>query len=193
MEIYRNLEFMGFPNYEISNYGNVISLNYAQSKKPKLLTPLKKKGGYLGIHFSKEGKQYSFAIHRLVAVAFIPNPNELSEVNHIDEDKTNNRVENLQWVTPKQNSNHGTRNERLRIAGKNRVCSDETREKIRQSKLGDKNPMKRPEVRLKNSLSHIGKPSPKKGKPMKEDAKQKMIETKRRNFALKNIPMPEMP
>ena len=65
-----------------------------------------KKNGYKGVVLSKNGKPTSFLIHRLVAQSFIPNPHNLPQVNHIDGDKTNNRVENLEWVTPQQNVRH---------------------------------------------------------------------------------------
>ena len=56
----------------------------------------------------------SFSVHKLIALAFLPNPNNYLEINHKDEDKTNNRVENLEWCDHKYNSNYGTRSERIR-------------------------------------------------------------------------------
>ena len=149
MEIFKSLAFLGYDKYEVSNYGNVASLNYAQSGKRKLLKPIRDKQGYLHVHFSVNGKQSGFPIHRLVAMAFIPNENNYPEVNHIDENKTNNHMDNLEWVTPKMNSNHGTRNLRISIYGTGRFFSEDTRRKIRESKLGYKNPMKRDDVRKK--------------------------------------------
>lgn len=97
--------------YQISNFGNVKSLNYNNMKKEKLLSFWKSK--YLYVNLYKNNKGKSFQVHRLVAEAFIPNPDNLPEVNHKDEDKLNNNVSNLEWCTTKYNCNYGTRNSRL--------------------------------------------------------------------------------
>ena len=69
--------------------------------------------GYLCIHLKNNGNQKPFMIHRLVAKAFIPNPNNYPQVNHKNENKSHNYVKNLEWCTNKYNSNYGTRNEKL--------------------------------------------------------------------------------
>ena len=105
--------------YQVSNLGNILSLNYYRSGKPKLLKTSKTKNGYLLVNLYKNRKRKSYKVHQLVAEHFIPNPDNLPEINHIDEDKTNNRVDNLEWKSHKDNCNHGTRNERIVKANTN--------------------------------------------------------------------------
>ena len=81
-------------------------------KKGKILKLSTRPKGYLCAHFSKYGKSESIEIQRVVALAFIPNPNNLPCVNHKDEDKTNNKVDNLEWCTYKYNNTYGTRLEK---------------------------------------------------------------------------------
>ena len=80
--------------YEVSNYGNVYSI-----RNKKILKLSKDNLGYLRVMLCKNDKQKSFLVHRLVAIAFIPNPENKATVNHIDEDKTNNHVYNLEWMS----------------------------------------------------------------------------------------------
>lgn len=101
IEVYKTIE--EYPNYQISNLGNV------KNKHNRILKDRIDKYGYKVIGLSKEGKQKNLFIHRLVATAFIPNPNNLPQVNHIDENKLNNRVENLEWCSIAYNINYGTR------------------------------------------------------------------------------------
>lgn len=94
-------------DYEVSTESRVRSMRYGNILKQ---TPTKI--GYLQVTFQVQYKRKTFYVHRLVANAFIPNPNGYTDVNHINEDKTDNRVENLQWVSHKQNMQHGTQAER---------------------------------------------------------------------------------
>ena len=98
--------------YQVSNFGNVKSLNYNHTGKEQLLKPVQYNNGYLCINLYKPLKR--FLIHRLVANAFIPNPDNLPCVNHKDENKHNNHVYNLEWCTNKYNINYGTCIERIR-------------------------------------------------------------------------------
>lgn len=96
-------DIVGYENmYQISNYGRLKSFK----PKEKILSLSPNKNGYIEKQLYKKGKYKSKKIHRLVAEAFIPNPNNLPEVNHKDGDKTNNCVNNLEWVTTKQNNWH---------------------------------------------------------------------------------------
>ena len=95
--------------YEVSDLGRVKSLKYG---KERILKPRETHGGYLKVALCKDGKVEQSKIHRLVAKAFIPNPNNLETVNHKDEVKTNNTVSNLEWMSQKDNINYGTRNKR---------------------------------------------------------------------------------
>lgn len=98
-EIYKDIK--GYEGlYQVSNLGNVKSLNYNKTGKEKTLIPHITGSGYLSISLGRKYRQY---IHRLVAEAFIPNPNNLETVNHKDENKQNNSVQNLEWMTNKEN------------------------------------------------------------------------------------------
>lgn len=107
-EIWRDID--GYEGlYKVSNLGNIKSLNYRRTGKEKILIHNKSGGGYMYVYLSKNGKQKQHLVHRLVSKAFIPNPNNYTEVNHKDEDKTNNRVENLDWCSRQYNNTYGNR------------------------------------------------------------------------------------
>ena len=100
--------------YQVSNLGRVRSLNCRGHKGCiGILTPRLDGKGYEMVALYKEGKARNTKVHRLVAQAFIPNPNNYPQVNHKDENKTNNDVKNLEWCTNEYNHNYGTRNERV--------------------------------------------------------------------------------
>ena len=112
--------------YQVSNLGRVRSLNCRGHKGCiGILTPRLDGKGYEMVALYKEGKARNTKVHRLVAQAFIPNPNNYPQVNHKDENKTNNIVENLEWCTGKYNSNYGTGKIRSGIKqGKKIICID---------------------------------------------------------------------
>lgn len=110
--------------YEVSNIGRVRSLarivecNDGRKRKIKdrILKGSSYSGGYSGVTLHKDGCTKTANIHRIVAEAFVPNPLEKEEVNHKDENPSNNHASNLEWVTHKENLNYGTRQERARKA-----------------------------------------------------------------------------
>ena len=128
-EIWKDIE--GYEGtYQVSNLGRVRSLDrlvpaVCALKKGKQVVNYLRRGKILTDHWagskgseykyvglSKNDKPKNFSVHRLVARAFVQNPNNLPEVNHIDEDKSNNRADNLEWVTRIENEHHGTKTER---------------------------------------------------------------------------------
>ena len=107
-EIWKNIE--GYEGkYQVSNFGQVKSM----IGQEKVLHPKKHRTGHLQIGLHKDKKRKTMYIHRLVAQAFIPNPDNLPCVNHKDENPNNNNVDNLEWCTQKYNCNYGTRVDRI--------------------------------------------------------------------------------
>lgn len=109
-------EFKGL--YQASNLGRIRSL-----KTGIVMIPQINHKGYHRLLLMKAGKAYSRLIHRLVASAFIPNPMSLPQINHKDENKTNNNISNLEWCTNIYNHNYGTRNARVSVANSRPVLS----------------------------------------------------------------------
>lgn len=103
-----------FPDYEVSTLGEVRNRTTMQVLRQV------KSGGYMQVIIEGKYRRY---VHRLVATAFIPNDDNLPQVNHKDENKTNNNVDNLEWHTPKYNSNYGTQSEKISkaISGKHSI------------------------------------------------------------------------
>lgn len=114
MEIWKYID--GYDDYQVSNCGRVKSLKYG---KEKILKTYVTKIGYLYVILCKNGKSKHHLLHRLVAQAFLDNPYNLPEVNHKNEDKTDNRVENLEFCDHKYNMHYGTGRQRFSIKHKN--------------------------------------------------------------------------
>lgn len=129
MENWKDIE--GYENlYQVSDMGRVRNI-----KSYKYLKPWIEKG-YKVVNLRKQNKSKHFRIHRLVAIAFIPTDSYELDINHKDEDKSNNCVDNLEWCTRKYNINYGTRTERMSKSskgGKRPPFTEEHRIKISQS------------------------------------------------------------
>ena len=173
-EIWRPIN--GFDGrYEVSDKGNVRSFcvigsntNRIDRDNPMMMAQCDNGHGYKCVKIRVDGHVKGLYVHRLVAEAFIPNPQNLPCINHKDEDKSNNVVGNLEWCTRKYNSNYGTirkrlsksikswynthearkgwhwseeGKEKLRHAHLGKNLSEETKEKLRQLNLGEKNHM----------------------------------------------------
>lgn len=98
MEVWKPI--VDFETYEVSNIGNIRNIKTGRILKSK------NREGYRAIIISRNHTPKTFNIHRLVAQAFIPNPNNYPVVNHIDGNRSNNEVSNLEWCTIKENNNH---------------------------------------------------------------------------------------
>ena len=96
--------------YQVSNLGEIKSLKYAQMDLQRILKPHITARGYYSIFLCKNGKKEAMTVHRVVAKTFIDNPLGLPQVNHKDGNKLNNKVDNLEWVTAKQNTEHAWEN-----------------------------------------------------------------------------------
>lgn len=111
-EIWKDIE--GYEGlYQVSNLGNVKSLKRKGRLEERLLSQVKDKDGYLAVQLYKLGEGKRTSVHRLVANAFLPNPDNLPQVNHKDETPSHNNVDNLEWCTQKYNNIYGTRIQRI--------------------------------------------------------------------------------
>ena len=132
-----------YPNYSVNRLGEVFNNKTGRKLKQTV------KKGYCLVYLYNENGRKCFLVHRLVATAFIPNPNNFPEVNHKDENPLNNCVENLEWCTPTYNCNYGTHKEKLRqwmLANnptKGKQHTSETKAKMSKAKKGKESNRKR--------------------------------------------------
>lgn len=154
-EIWKDIE--GYEGkYQVSNFGNVKRISVPKKGRGVkgyirggLLKPDKDKAGYLRTTLCMNGKHKHFLIHRLVGKAFICNPNNFPEINHKDENKSNNNVDNLEWCTGIYNVNYGTGKIRAVL---NKDCKKAV-EKINYKKIGEKR--QKPVMQLSADTSPI--------------------------------------
>lgn len=138
-EIWRDIKEN--PNYMVSNMGKVKSLKrmiVRNNNRPllveeKILKPSVNKKGYLYVGLCKNGKIKNYLVHRLVAKAFIPNPDNLPFINHKSEIKSQNNVENLEWCDTLYNNNFGTRTKRVAEKRKGMKHTEEAKNKISEA------------------------------------------------------------
>ena len=132
--------------YEVSNLGRIKRLENDKNRKEKILKPYKNKLGYLCINLYRDNKVKQMYVHRLVAIAFIPNPENKPCIDHINTIRNDNRIENLRWVTYKENMNNELTKEKLSGENSNnygKPRSEEIKKKISESQKGGKNPKAR--------------------------------------------------
>lgn len=146
IEIWKDIpEYEGY--YQVSNLGNVRSLDRIRETHPSakkqfkvfkkgfLLTPDLTHGGYLRFSLSKDKKTKKFSSHRLVAQAFIPNPENKEQVNHKDGNKLNNSIDNLEWCTGSENIRHAYKNGLQSQVGEKNAASKLTNEQVKEIKV----------------------------------------------------------
>ena len=159
------IDYRGY--YQVSNYGRVKSLNYSGCKgKEKILKQTFGKDGYLRVSLTKDRKIKTIRVHRLVAQTFIENKENKPCVDHISTVKTDNRVENLRFVTHKENSNNELTRKHNSESKKGKKHTEETRQKISKASKG--------KVVSEETRQKMSKAS--KGRKHTEEAKRKMSE-----------------
>lgn len=131
--------------YQVSNLGRLKSF---KGKHPRLLKQMTTRSGYSYVNLATRGRYKTFTVHRLVAKAFIPNPEGKPQVNHINGIKTDNRVENLEWATPKENLRHALQTGLIPVAER-KHNAQLTAEQV---KFIRENPNKLSGVELANAL-----------------------------------------
>lgn len=168
-------DYKGF--YQVSNLGNIKSLNYNHTNEEKELKILKRKDGYCYVHLQCNNNRKDFCIHRLVAHMFVKGYFDGAEVDHINCVRDDNRSDNLRWCTTKENMNNPLTKEK-RVGENNPMYGknhkSETKMKISESQKGKKLSEKTKQKMSENHLNVNGENNPMYGKKHKEESKQKM-------------------
>ena len=151
------IEVENYPNYSVNDLGEVFNNKTGRKLKQTI------KKGYCNVYLYNEDGRKFFLVHRLVAQAFIPNPNNYPEINHKDENPLNNCAENLEWCTSKYNNNYGTHKEKIRQRlsennpWKGRQHTDEAKEKMSRAKSG-KRLSEEHKKKISEATKGIGRP-----------------------------------
>lgn len=168
--------------YQVSNQGRVRSVDreiiypdgHIQKYKGKIISGYKHSSGYIIVDL--RGKKYR--VHRLVGEAFIPNPDNKPDIDHINTNKADNRVDNLRWVTKEENMKNEITNSRCSKIHTGKTLSEEHKKHISESVSGEKNgfygKQHTEEAKKKISEANKGKPSPNKGKKSRNYQKNKL-------------------
>ena len=193
-------------NYQVSNLGRIMSLNYRNTGKAELMTPVERKDGYFHVYLSKNRKEKKCLVHRLVAETFLPNPEGKPCVNHkiegdegkkinivyINEDGTvDEEKSNIEWCTYEENNNYATRNERISKAHKGeknpmfgKHLSEESKKKLSDAKKG-KHLSEEHKRKLSDALK--GEKNHNYGKQFSDETRKKMSEAHKRRNLLKKM------
>jgi predicted XRE-type DNA-binding protein len=144
--------------YQISNLARVKSLdridNRGCERKEKILKPVKDIEGYLYVNLYKNGKIKRFSIHRLVALTFIPNPNNYSQVNHKNDIKDKNYIKNLKWGTQKQNVHDAIKNGIFSMGEKHYIAKLSNKQIIEIRKMWSSGDFYQTEIAKKFNVHH---------------------------------------
>ena len=172
-----------YENYQVSNLGNIRSLNYNHTGKEKILKQNENRYGYMQVRLCKNSETKNYTVHRLVAMAFMPNVMNYKCIDHRDTNKHNNNVLNLVWCTQKQNANNELSKKKMSKSQKGKHRTEETKKKI---SVANKGKTLSEETKNKMSESHKGKylseetkkkiSVANKGKTLSEEHKKKMSE-----------------
>ena len=128
MEMWKNIA--GYEKYQVSNHGRVRSIDYNHTGQIRELAQNCNRGGYMYVNLYNQGKRKTHMIHRLVAEAFLENPEQLPVINHIDCDKRNNHVSNLEFCTISHNTKHAYDNGLINTEESRRKAAEANRKKV---------------------------------------------------------------